>query len=189
MFDHVFVPWERVFLCGEYQVTADLVHRFSDFQRFASCACRSGYIDLCIGAADVMADYNGISNASHVKEKLVDMSISTETIFAILAGSIALAEKSESGVMCPESLSVNAAKLYMTDKIIKAGQQLYQIGGGICTTRPSHKDLNIPRVGELLEKYHKGREGVSVDNRLKMVTSDSAQDVFNVFDEVLEKFS
>ena len=168
IFDHVFVPWERVFLCGEHRVTADLVHRFSDFQRLASCACRCGYMDLCMGAADVMADYNGTAKASHVKEKLIDMSIGAETIYAILAGAVALSETSESGIVCPETLSVNAAKLYMTDAILKTGQMLYQIAGGICTTRPSAKDLDIPHVGPLLEKYHKGREGISVDNRLKM---------------------
>ena len=168
LFDHVFVPWERVFLCGEHQVTADLVKRFSDFQRLASCACRCGYIDLCMGAADVMADYNGVPQAAHIKEKLIDMSISTETIHAIIAGAVALSETSESGIVCPETLSVNAAKLYMTDAILKAGQTLYQIAGGICTTRPSSTDLALPQVGELLAKYHKGREGVTVLNRLKM---------------------
>ena len=59
LFDHVFVPWDRVFLCGEWKASRDLVHRFSDFQRFASSACRCGYIDLCIGAGLAMADYNG----------------------------------------------------------------------------------------------------------------------------------
>jgi 4-hydroxybutyryl-CoA dehydratase/vinylacetyl-CoA-Delta-isomerase len=66
LFDHVFVPWERVFLCGEWEASRDLVHRFSDFQRLASSSCRCGYIDLCIGAALAMADYNDVASKSHI---------------------------------------------------------------------------------------------------------------------------
>ncbi len=168
LFDHVFIPWERVFLCGEWKASRNLVHRFSDFQRFASSSCRCGYIDLCIGAGLAMADYNGVADRSHVQEKLVDMSIDAETLQGMVAGSAALAVPTASGVMLPESLTINAAKLYMNDAILKAGQRLADIGGGILITRPSAHDLQIPKVGELLVKYHKGRDGVDVGDRLKM---------------------
>ncbi|MBP9021283.1 MAG: hypothetical protein KBG01_07130, partial [Syntrophobacterales bacterium] len=53
------------FSCGEWKSCRDLVHRFSDFQRLASSSCRCGYIDLCIGAAAAMADYNDVASKSH----------------------------------------------------------------------------------------------------------------------------
>lgn len=168
IFDHVFVPNERVFLCGEWKATRDLVHRFSDFQRFASSACRCGYIDLCIGAALAMADYNGVADKSHVQDKLIDMSIDAETLYGLVAGSAALSTPTDSGVFLPETLSVNAAKIYMNDAILKAGQRLADIGGGILITRPSGRDLAIAGIGELLAKYHQGRDGVKVEDRLKM---------------------
>ncbi len=168
LFDHVFVPWERVFLCGEWRASRDLVHRFSDFQRFASSACRCGYIDLCIGAGLAMADYNGVADKSHVLDKLIDMSIDAETLQGLAAGSAALAAPTASGVMLPESLTINAAKLYMNEAILKAGQRLADIGGGILVTRPSSRDLRIPKVGELLLKYHQGRDGVDAEDRIKM---------------------
>jgi len=168
LFDHVFIPWERVFLCGEWKASRDLVHRFSDFQRFASSACRCGYIDLCIGAGLAMADYNGVAGRSHVQDKLVDMSIDAETLQGMVAGSAALAVPTASGCMLPESLTINAAKLYMNEAILKTGQRLADIGGGILVTRPSARDLRIPKVGELLLKYHKGRDGTDVEDRLKM---------------------
>jgi len=168
IFDHVFVPWDRVFLCGEWQATRDLVHRFSDFQRFASSACRCGYIDLCMGTAAAMADYNGVAGKSHIQDKLIDMSIDAETLQGLVAGSAALASPTPSGVYLPDSLTVNAAKLFMNEAILKAGQRLADVGGGILVTRPSSRDLKIPKVGELLAKYHQGREGVDVEDRLKM---------------------
>ena len=168
LFDNVFVPWERVFLCGEWKATANLVHRFSDFQRFASSACRCGYIDLSIGAGAAMADYNGVADKAHVQDKLINMSIDAETLYGLVAGSAALATNTDSGVMLPETLSINAAKIYMNGAILRVGQTLADIGGGILITRPSSRDLKIPKVGELLAKYHKGRDGVDVNDRLKM---------------------
>jgi 4-hydroxybutyryl-CoA dehydratase/vinylacetyl-CoA-Delta-isomerase len=168
LFDHVFVPWERVFLCGEWKASRDLVHRFSDYQRFASSACRCGYIDLCIGAASAMADYNGVAGKTHVQEKIVDMSVDSETLYGLVAGSATLSTSTSSGVPLPETLVINAAKLYMNEAILKTGQRLAEIGGGILVTRPSNKDLKIPHVGSLLMKYHQGREGSRVEDRLKM---------------------
>ena len=168
VFDNVFIPNERVFLCGETKATRDLVHRFSDFQRFASATCRSGYIDLCIGAGMALADYNGAAGFGHIRDTLVDMSVDSETLYGLVAGSAALATELPSGVFLPETFSVNAAKLYMNEAILKAGQRLAEIGGGILVTRPSSVDLEIPGIGELLAKYHQGRAGVAVEDRLKM---------------------
>jgi len=168
LFDKVFVPKERVFLCGEWEATRHLVHRFSDYQRLSTTACRSGYIDLCIGAAEAMADYNGVARVAHIRDKLVDMSIDAETIYGLAAGSTAMPDETSSGVMLPNTFFVNAAKLYMNDALLKAGHRVAEIGGGILVTRPSHRDLENPEVGELLKKYHKGREGIAIEDRLKM---------------------
>jgi len=168
LFDHVFVPWDRVFLCGEWKASRDLVHRFSDYQRFASSACRCGYIDLCIGAASAMADYNGVAGKTHIQDKIVDMSVDSETLYGLVAGSAVLSTATASGVPLPETLIINAAKLHMNEAILKTGQRLAEIGGGILVTRPSSRDLKIPKVGDLLMKYHQGREGSRVEDRLKM---------------------
>ncbi|HUH67147.1 MAG TPA: 4-hydroxyphenylacetate 3-hydroxylase N-terminal domain-containing protein, partial [Syntrophales bacterium] len=106
LFDNVFIPWDRVFLCGEWKASAALVHRFSDFQRFASSACRCGYIDLSIGAGIAMADYNGVFDKVHIQDKLISMSVDAETLYGLAAGSAALASRTESGVVLPETLSI-----------------------------------------------------------------------------------
>jgi len=168
LFDHVFIPHERVFLCGEWEATRNLVHRFSDYQRLSSAACRSGYIDLCIGAAEAMADFNGVADVAHIREKLVDMSIDTETLYGLAAGAAAMPTVTPSGILLPNTFCVNAAKIYMNDALLRSAHKLAEIGGGILVTRPSHRDLAIPHVGELLAKYHKGRDGVPVEDRLRM---------------------
>ena len=56
IFDNVFVPWERVFMCGETDFAADLVGKFSAFHRQSHGGCKSGKIDCMIGAALTMMD-------------------------------------------------------------------------------------------------------------------------------------
>jgi 4-hydroxybutyryl-CoA dehydratase/vinylacetyl-CoA-Delta-isomerase len=33
VFDDVFVPWERIFMCGEWQFSRDIVYAFATFHR------------------------------------------------------------------------------------------------------------------------------------------------------------
>ena len=50
VFDNVFVPWERVFMCREYEFAGQLVEQFASYHR-QSYACKAGVGDVLIGAA------------------------------------------------------------------------------------------------------------------------------------------
>jgi 4-hydroxybutyryl-CoA dehydratase/vinylacetyl-CoA-Delta-isomerase len=43
------------------------------------------------------------------------------------------------------------------------------IAGGLMVTMPSEKDFRSPETGPLLEKYLKGRKGVSTENRVRIM--------------------
>ncbi|MRN69340.1 MAG: 4-hydroxybutyryl-CoA dehydratase, partial [Nitrosopumilales archaeon] len=43
------------------------------------------------------------------------------------------------------------------------------IAGGLMVTMPSEKDFRSPETGPLLEKYLKGRKGVSTENRVRIL--------------------
>ena len=62
-FDDVFVPWDRVFMCGEYEFTGSLVGRVSPTFRCVTSACKCGHRDLLLGGSAVIADYNGVGKA------------------------------------------------------------------------------------------------------------------------------
>ena len=49
-----------------------LVERFTTYHR-RSYVCKAGVGDVLIGAAATIAEYNGVENASHIKEKIVEM--------------------------------------------------------------------------------------------------------------------
>ena len=66
VFQDVFVPRERVFMCREYQYAGLLVERFAGYHRQSYGGCKVGVGDVLIGAAAMMADYNGAAKASHI---------------------------------------------------------------------------------------------------------------------------
>ncbi|MBP1599744.1 MAG: Vinylacetyl-CoA Delta-isomerase, partial [Acidobacteria bacterium] len=78
VFDHVFIPWERVFMCGEWEFTDNFMRYFSPYVRICKGACTSARTDIVAGAAALIADYNGAGRASHIRSKLTDMMISSE---------------------------------------------------------------------------------------------------------------
>ena len=59
IFDNLFVPWENVFMCGEYEFSGALVERFAGYHRQSYGGCKVGVGDVLIGAAALAADYNG----------------------------------------------------------------------------------------------------------------------------------
>ncbi len=79
IFEDVFVPWERVFLCGEYDLSGLLVERFATLHRQNYGGCKGGVSDVLIGASALAAEFQGTAGASHIKEKLAEMVHLAET--------------------------------------------------------------------------------------------------------------
>ena len=97
IFDDVFVPWERVFMCGETEFAADMVVKFSSLHRQSHGGCKSGKIDCMIGAALTLMDYNGTAKVSHHKQKVIDMIHRAETLYACCLAASYEGQKQPSG--------------------------------------------------------------------------------------------
>ena len=59
VFDRVFVAWERVFLAGEWEHSAQLTYSYATHHRHTCIAARAGFGDLLIGAGALMCEANG----------------------------------------------------------------------------------------------------------------------------------
>ncbi|MBN1383221.1 MAG: 4-hydroxybutyryl-CoA dehydratase, partial [Deltaproteobacteria bacterium] len=80
VFDDVLVPWERVFLAGEWQFAMPLVYSFATLHRHTGCSYHIPLLELIVGAAQAMAEYNGIERVSHVREQITDLVIQLQTL-------------------------------------------------------------------------------------------------------------
>ena len=80
--DHVFIPNEYIFLNGEYEFAGMMVERFAGYHRQSYGGCKVGVGDVVIGAAALAAEYNGVEKASHIKDKLIEMTHLNETLYS-----------------------------------------------------------------------------------------------------------
>jgi 4-hydroxybutyryl-CoA dehydratase/vinylacetyl-CoA-Delta-isomerase len=155
VFDNVFIPWERVFLCGEAKYAGRMVTRFAKAHRM-NCggACKVGFADAIIGGTLMAAEYIGVEKVPHIQEKIIDMVRLSETSHAcaIAAAMRGREEPKGSGVYLPDDLFGNAAKLNIAHGFWEIIKNAGDIGGGLVVTMPRLKDLKDPEVGPTLKK-------------------------------------
>ena len=169
VFDDVFVPNDRIFLNGETEFAGMLVERFAGYHRQSYGGCKVGVGDVLIGAAATAADYNGAAKASHVKDKLIEMTHLNETLYCCGIACSAEGAKTESGNFIINMLLANVCKQNVTRFPYEIVRLAEDIAGGIMVTAPSEKDLKDPKLGPIVEKYLKGVKGVSTENRLRIL--------------------
>ena len=114
IFDNVFVPNDRIFLNGEAEFAGMMVERFAGYHRQSYGGCKVGVGDVLIGAAAVAADYNGAAKASHVKDKLIEMTHLNETLYACGIACSAEGHPTESGNYIIDLLLANVCKQNVT---------------------------------------------------------------------------
>ena len=169
IFDDVFVPNDRIFLNGETEFATVLVERFASYHRQSYGGCKVGVGDVLIGAAATAADYNGAAKASHVKDKLIEMTHLNETLFSCGIACSANGWKTESGNYMVDTLLANVCKQNVTRFPYEIGRLAEDLAGGLMVTCPSEADFRDPKLGAYVDKYLKGVASVPTENRLKIL--------------------
>lgn len=169
VFDNVFIPWENVFMCGEWEFTASFIKAFAGMGRLTKCICTSARTDILIGAASLIADYNGVSRAGHIKHKINDMMIASEIGRGCVHGAIANSSEHASGVWQPEASMASAGLYHTRLKFVEFLGCLMEIAGGAITTMPVEADLASEITGDLMRKYFAAAPHVSAEDRLKLL--------------------
>jgi 4-hydroxybutyryl-CoA dehydratase/vinylacetyl-CoA-Delta-isomerase len=168
IFDDVFIPWEHVLMDGEYEFAQELVTRFTAYHR-ASYVCKTGLGDVLVGAAASIAEYNGADHASHVKDKLVEMTHLNETIYSSGIASSYEAKPLASGIYMNDPMLANICKHNVTRFPYEISRLTQDLAGGIMVTLPSQADFEHEETGALLDKYLRGRASVSTEERVRML--------------------
>ena len=168
IFDNVFIPNEFIFMNGEYDFAAMLVERFTCYHR-RSYVCKSGVGDVMIGAAASIAEYNGVEDKSHIKEKLIEMNKLNETIYATGIASSLQGKKTRSGNFINDDLLANVCKQHVTKETYEIGRLAQDLAGGLVASMPSGIDINESEMSPNLLKYLKGKEDVNTEDRVSML--------------------
>jgi 4-hydroxybutyryl-CoA dehydratase/vinylacetyl-CoA-Delta-isomerase len=169
IFNDIFVPWERVFMCGEFQHAGELVETFAAYHRSSYGGCKVGVGDVLIGAAQAIARYQGTERASHIRDKLVEMVHLNETLYACGIATSAEGKESISGTYLIDVLLANVCKLNVTRFPYEIARLAQDIAGGLLVTLPSEEDFAQPEIGPLLKKYLVGVEAYPTGCRQRML--------------------
>jgi 4-hydroxybutyryl-CoA dehydratase/vinylacetyl-CoA-Delta-isomerase len=167
--DDVFVPWERVFMAGEYAFSGLLVERFAGYHRQSYGGCKTGVGDVLIGAAQSLAQYHGTDKAAHIKDKIVEMIHLNETMYACGIACSAEGKPTAAGTYLIDPLLANVCKLNVTRFPYEIARLAQDIAGGLLVTLPSEKDLANPEVGPYLEKYLRSVDRYPTEERYRML--------------------
>jgi len=176
IFDNMFVPWERVFLCGEYQHGGALALLFALFHRHSYSGCKPAIGDILLGTAALAAEYNGIHKTSHVRDKLAEVIKVTELGYAAgyTASALGKPEIYMPGVgfmpygpgnYIPNSIYCNVGRCLTGEAVFHEAELLTDISGGVPATFPYEGDFVNPETKDLLNKYLMRNPDISPENQ------------------------
>ncbi len=168
--DGVFVPWERVFLFRDYKLAGELANLFATYHRFTAITYRSVMTDLFIGCARLIARYNGIEDAPHVRDYILGM-VAYKGILEMAAKAAAHEPvlDGNTGIAIPNPIHTNIAKLYSNQNFVNVISGLVDVAGGLTSTLPSTDDLNSEDVGRYVVHYLQARERYTGEDRFKLL--------------------
>jgi len=167
LFEDVFVPHERVFMCREFKYTAKFIQFFTANYRACIGGCVTGQGDVMIGASVLMARANGLS-VKTFSDKLIQMSINNTITYGLGAGAMALGFEHPSGSFFADPHTAHTNKVMVATLPYEVKRLTQEIGGGIVETgcMPSYKDFTDPKYGHLIQKYLKAGDA-SAESRFK----------------------
>ena len=179
IFDDVFVPWERVFLCGEYKHGGILALLFALFHRHSYSGCKPALGDLLLGTCALAAEANGISKAKHVQDKYAEIIKISELGYA--AGYTASAmgkpqvyipgrgrQPYGPGNMIPNSIYCNVGRCLTGESVFHEIEMLADISGGMPATFPYEGEFMNPEVKEFARKYTTRSQTMSPENQAQL---------------------
>jgi 4-hydroxybutyryl-CoA dehydratase/vinylacetyl-CoA-Delta-isomerase len=155
-FEDVFVPKERVFMCGEFRHAGNAVFRFTLPYRSAIGACVAGQGDVMVGASVLIARANGLDEKVF-RDKLTQMIVNNETTFGVGIAASVLGMQHPSGAWMPDPVLAHANKVHVATLPYETKRLTLEIAGGIAETgcMPSYRDFVDDRYGHLIQKYLK----------------------------------
>jgi 4-hydroxybutyryl-CoA dehydratase/vinylacetyl-CoA-Delta-isomerase len=178
IFDDVFVPWDRVFLCGEHDQGSLCALLFALFHRHSYSGCKPALGDVLMGLASLAAQHNGIRKTAHVREMLAEFIKITELGYAAgyTASDLGKPELYIPGVglvpygpgsYIPHSIYCNVGRCLTGEAVYHEQEMLCNIAGGLPATFPNEGDLINPELKPLLEKYLNRNPKVPIEDQIK----------------------
>jgi 4-hydroxybutyryl-CoA dehydratase/vinylacetyl-CoA-Delta-isomerase len=166
--DHVFVPNERVFLCGETKYVGRLLSYFTAVHRLTAGGCKAGGCTAVCGAAALIAEMVGVEKAGHIKTKLTQMIMDTEVVYGLSLTAATEGFYHPSGFFIPNPLNAHVCKYNCTLLPFNVVRFARDILAGFGETAPSEMDMRSEGVGAIVQRaFNPGNPKFDAFDRLR----------------------
>jgi 4-hydroxybutyryl-CoA dehydratase/vinylacetyl-CoA-Delta-isomerase len=112
---------------------------------------------------------NGVAEASHIKDKIVEMIHLNETIYSGGIACSAMGQQTPAGNYQVNLLLANVCKLNVTRFPYELARLATDVAGGLLGTMPSAADLSDPVAGPYIKKYLAASPEGDVVDRIKVL--------------------
>ena len=171
VFEDVVVPWDRVLVDGSPgsgEIINTLGADFNALLNVQTSARLLSQLEFFCGLAMRLADAIGITGFLHVQEKLGEMLSHMEVARAVFYGSEAMAQRLPGGVWVPGGHGLRAFHM-QSGKIYSRFVEIVQsLAAGGFFYAPTEADLANPEIRPAIDRYVRGRAGVSAEDRVAL---------------------
>lgn len=170
LFDRVFVPYDRVFLDGEWAQSGFLTTTYATHHRHSCIGARAGFGDLLIGAGVLMNEANGLDpdRHGHIRDAMVELIKIVEGFFACGVAASVYGQRDPSGVMQPDAVFSNVGKLLLATQIYDMHRLAHYVSGGLVVALPGPDEDHNPATQASLAAVLAGRPDVPASQRLEV---------------------
>lgn len=170
LFDDVFVPWDRVFLAGEYEEAGMATISYATHHRHSCIGARAGFGDLLIGAGALMIEANGLDadRHGHVREAMVELIKIVEGFYACGVAASVYAQKDAAGSVMPDPVFSNIGKLLLATQIYDMHKLAHYVSGGLIVSLPGPDEDHNPETAASLSAVLGGRSDIPAKQRLEV---------------------
>lgn len=173
VFNNVFVPKERVFLCGEHSFAASYANMFATLHRFAYTACKPAVFDVMTGTAMLISDFNGTKGEyflSNTNEKLFEIYKNSIMVRGMARAAVSAAEVEESGAIVPNQIFANMGK-YISNEVFQSAIGLVQdMAGSLPVNLPYEELLTDENYSSRLGTLFARKKGISSEDHYRLNT-------------------
>ncbi len=171
IFDKVFVPWERVFLAGDWEFSGDVTYNYATHHRHSCIGARAGFGDLLIGAGALMCEANGLDpdKKANLRDPMVELIKITEGFYACgVAASVYGVQDPHAKNFMPEPVFSNIGKLLLSTQIYDMHRLAHEVSGGLIVALPGPDEDHNPATAATLAEVLRANPDVPYDKRIEV---------------------
>jgi 4-hydroxybutyryl-CoA dehydratase/vinylacetyl-CoA-Delta-isomerase len=187
VFDDVFVPWERVFLAGEWQLSGAFAASLGLWERTGGLVDAVETAQTMVGLAQLVSEQQGKGKKPEAMNGIAELISYAEMLRMGLESAVRNFERTPSGMVHPNTLAVNVAKYHYASNFHSMVKILHDLAGGLTLTLPEEGDLRSNEVGPYLRKYLHAVKDTDVETRMRVynLIRDMTADSFGGWKQVV----